>query len=225
MEPKKETPGPEKPAALDPFITKAERPDLTVVLDTKLGDLTVRDIQELLGGGSSPAISKQFIADKPDITDKNVAKDVKDIRDNKGNKDHKEPKDTKDGKENKDHKDPKDSKDQKDSKDTKDPKDSKDSKDTKDSKDPKEQNDHKAVKDHKDTKEHKDIKDHKEGKEGFIEKFQPERQPEINRGPSPEATEAAASPSSLEALIERLTGLEKEVRDLKQSGRGGGAGH
>ena len=65
MEPEK-TPQPKKSDGPDPFITKAERPDLTVNLNTKVGDLTVRDLQTLLGGGgASPAKLKEFLIEKP----------------------------------------------------------------------------------------------------------------------------------------------------------------
>jgi hypothetical protein len=91
MEPEK-TPPSKKPDGPDPFITKAERPDLTVDLNAKVGDLTVRDLQSLLGaGGASPAkLPEKFVIEKPDFPDKLPTKDHKDVKDNK---DHKEPKD------------------------------------------------------------------------------------------------------------------------------------
>jgi hypothetical protein len=33
----------------EPFITDAERPDLTVSAESKVGDLTVRELQAILG--------------------------------------------------------------------------------------------------------------------------------------------------------------------------------
>jgi len=39
--------------AEQPFISSEERPDLTVDLDARVGDLTVRQLSEILGSTSS----------------------------------------------------------------------------------------------------------------------------------------------------------------------------
>ena len=183
--------------------------------------MTVRDLQTLLGlGGSSPAKAHEKMLSKEGGKD---IKEPKEVKDSKDSKDHKEPKDTKD---NKDTKDPKDHKDPKDTKDNKDNKDSKDTKDNKDTKD------HKEPKDHKETKDHKDIKDHISEKGELIDKTHKdssEKLPEFVKG-SPDAPISGGSPDAaspapvgLEALIERLTGLEKEVKELKGKGTSGGS--
>jgi hypothetical protein len=77
------------------------------------------------------------------------------------------------------------------------------------------------------------VKDHKEIKEGLLEKAHKdslEKLPEFVRGPSAEPSAGGSSsgatppPPGLEALIERVTGLEKEVRELKGKSSGGGTG-
>jgi hypothetical protein len=210
---------PHKSEGPQPFISQQERPDLTIDLNKKIGDLTVRELQTLLGGGASPDKLKELAKEKEDLIDKIPTKDRKD------NKDHKDPKDHKDQKDNKDHKDPKDPKDTKDNKDSKDSKDQKDQKD----KDPKDPKDPKDNKDHKDPKEHKDekdAKDRKENKEGLLEKVphkdQLEKLPEIGGKGTSEGTSKPNPVPGLEDLIRRVSGLEKEVQDLKGSGRGPG---
>src|SRR6516165_6909681 len=96
--------------AQEPFINPEERPDLTVDLNTRVGDLTVRQLSEILGSPSSPAKLKELVAAKEP---KDLAKEPKEFKDHKDIKDHKDPKEHKDQKDNKDHKDPKDQKDQK----------------------------------------------------------------------------------------------------------------
>ena len=193
---------PKKPDVPEPFIGKEERPDLTIDLNKKVGDLTVRDLQTLLGSGSSATVKqalKETVIDKSPITDKvfkDTTKDNKDLKDTKDNKDQKDTKDHKDPKDTKDHKDPKDTKDHKDPKDTKDHKDNKDQKDWKD--------------------KDKD-KDHKEiVKDVLIEKLpikeNLEKIPDGPTGPGPE--DPGAIPG-LEDIIRRLTGLEKDVAEIK----------
>jgi hypothetical protein len=190
-----------------PFISSEERPDLTVDLDTRVGDLTVRQLSEILGSTSSPAKLKELPQAAKDTKD--PLKEDKDIKDHKDSKDHKDPKEHKDQKDNKDHKDPKDQKDQKDQKDPKDHKDQKDNKDHKDPKDPKDHKDQKDHKDPKDTKDHKDIKDHKEG---LIEKLPadknpPDKLPEV----TPSTQGPPGAPAGLDEVIQRITRLEQDV--------------
>jgi len=211
---------PKNPDEGEPFISKEDRPDLTIDLNKKAGELTVRDLKTLLGGGGSTSVIKQVI-EKPLIFDKIPHKEPKEIKDVK---DHKEPKDHAD------------EKIQKDQKDHKEPKDHKDTKDTKDHKDTKDQADTKAQKDHKDPKEHKDEKDHKDPKEAkdhkelvdnkgrsLLEKTpikdSLEKLPEIVKEPG-EASSPPVPTTGLEELIQRLTGLEREVNDLKSKGPG-----
>jgi hypothetical protein len=217
---------PQKPGGPQPFISQEQRPDLTIDLNRKVGDLTVRDLQTLLGSGASPKL-KELAKEKEDLLDKIPTKDTtKDPKDRKDIKDHKEPKDHKDQKDQKDHKDPKDPKDQKDTKDPKDTKDQKDQKDHKDPKDPKEQKDNK---DHKDPKEHKDTKDHKDHKdikEGALDKVphkdQLEKLPESPVKANEGSPNSGSTPGGLEDLIQRVSGLEKEVQELKGAGRAPG---
>lgn len=149
--------------AQEPFINPEERPDLTVDLNTRVGDLTVRQLSEILGSPSSPAKLKELVAAKEP---KDLAKEPKEFKDHKDIKDHKDPKEHKDQKDNKDHKDPKDPKDPKDQKDHKDP---------------------------KDTKDHKDIKDRKEGLAEKLppDKIPPDKIPDVSQGS--EGTAAAPS--------------------------------
>lgn len=221
---------PKKHEAPDPFISKEDRPDLTIDLNKKLGELTVRELKTLLGGGSSsPAKSKEALVEKGELIDKIPTKDTKDIRDNKI---HKEPKDTKDNKDSKDPKDQKEPKDTKDNKDNKDPKDSKDNKDNKDHKDGKDHKDAADNKSHKDPKEAKDAKDVRDIKGELIDKVHKdslETLPQSALDPSGAQGSVGGSsnvpppPTSLESLIERLTGLEKEVKHLRGTGDGGAA--
>ncbi len=203
-----------------PFISQEERPNLSINLEGKVGDLTVRELGNILGiNPSSTQKLKELPStalEKSPIKDslKEAAKDSKDQKDAKEHKDQKEPKDRKDQKDNKDHKDPKESKDQKDQKEEKDRKEQKETKDNKDQKDPKE---HKDQKDHKDPKEHKDFKDHKdikeglkEVKEGLPEAVATKADPEIGPPPGPGTSE-------LDSLIQRVSGLEQAVSELKQA--------
>jgi hypothetical protein len=136
--------------AEEPFISAGERPDLTIDLESRVGDMTVRQLSQLLGPG--PQAVKQ-IKESLKIEGKETLKiEGKEQKEEKDSKDHKDPKDSKDPKDTKDHKDPKDQKDTKDQKDPKDHKDPKDGKDTKDHKDPKEARDEKHLKDISDRK-------------------------------------------------------------------------
>jgi hypothetical protein len=109
-----------------PFVSGESRPDLTVDLNQKVGDLSVRDLASILGTGAGdlPKPLKEPL--KEPFKER---KDIKDIKDHKEPKDHKDQKDHKDAK---DHKDPKDHKDHKDPKDQKDQKEHKEHKDIKD---------------------------------------------------------------------------------------------
>ena len=192
--------------AEQPFIGSEERPDLTVDLNARVGDLTVRQLSEILGGTSSAAKLKELPSAAKDI--KEPGKEHKDIKDHKDSKDHKDPKEPKDQKDTKDHKDPKDQKDQKDQKDPKDHKDQKDNKDQKDPKDPKDHKDQKDHKDPKDTKDHKDIKDRKEALiEKLADKNPPDKLPEVSQG----AEGAAGASAGLDEVIQRITRLEQDV--------------
>ncbi len=182
------------------MVGQEDRPDLTVNTEGAAGS-TPRNLESILG---SSTVSAQKTVETKQVTEKLILKEVgKDtIKDNKDSKDHKDPKEHKDQKDTKDHKDPKDQKDQKDQKD---PKEHKDQKDTKDHKDPKE---HKHQKDDKDHKEV--IKEHlKEvGKEAVKENL-PETLPQNPVIPDP-------APDDLTSLINRVSGLEKAVADLKK---------
>jgi hypothetical protein len=193
--------------AEQPFISSEERPDLTVDLDARVGDLTVRQLSEILGSRSSPAKLKELSQAAKDTKD--PIKEDKDIKDHKDTKDHKDPKEHKDQKDNKDHKDPKDQKDQKDQKDPKDHKDQKDNKDHKDPKDPKDHKDQKDHKDPKDTKDHKDLKDRKEGLADKLphDKTPPDKLPEVAQG----VEGSAGTPSGLDDVIQRITRLEQDA--------------
>jgi hypothetical protein len=192
--------------ATKPLVGQEDRPDLTVNTEGKTGS-EPRDLGTILGSGAATAQKlKELPAtaiDKVSLKDtlKDAIKDHKDIKDNKEQKDHKEPKDHKD---------------QKDQKDTKDHKDPKDTKDQKDQKDPKEHKDQKDQKDHKEQKDHKDLKDHKEilkeikehGKE-FIDAVA-KADPEVGPGPV-----ESLPPDEVSQLINRISGLEKTVEELK----------
>jgi hypothetical protein len=214
----------EKPEGPQPFVPKEQRPDLSIDLNQKVGEMTVRDLATLLGGGSSAVKLKEALKEKETAIEKGVIKDnLKDIKDTK---DHKEPKDRKEQKDNKDHKDQKDPKDIKDHKDPKDAKDQKDTKDHKDPKDPKEQKDQKDAKDHKDQADHKAEKDHKDLKDGAIEKIptkdaidkvQPDKTP-LDAPP----TGPGDPGTGLGGVIQRKSGLEPEPGPAKGPGQGKG---
>ena len=114
--------------ANEPLIGDQDRPDLTIDMEGKVGDLTVRELTIILG--VDPAAYPKNKREK-ELKDR---LDNKEARDRKYEKDQKEPKDQKD---QKDQKDSKDHKEQKDTKDIRDvgirsPKPDKDHKDQKD---------------------------------------------------------------------------------------------
>src|SRR4029453_16219414 len=116
----------------EPFIDPSKRPDLTINLESRVGDITVRQLSEILG--SAAAKSKELPSSAKD--GKDPLKEDKDIKDQKDQKEPKDHKDQKDLADQKAHKDPKDQKDQKDQKDHKN-----------------EHKEQKDIKDHKDRKE------------------------------------------------------------------------
>jgi hypothetical protein len=196
-----------------PFVGQEQRPDLTVNMEGKVGDLTVRDLTTLLGGGGGKV---KEVAKEPKDLKEPIKEPIKEPKDHKDIKDHKEPKDHKDIADQKAHKDPKDNKDQKEQKDHKDPKDTKDPKDQKDPKDPKEQKDQK---DHKDPKDHKDQKDIKDRKEHIKEPLKEPKEPVdiLGKASGEGGPESTAGSTELDALIQRISGLEQAVQDLKQT--------
>lgn len=199
-----------------PFVGEKDRPDLTVKMEGKVGDLTVRELASILGFDPSAAKLKELPATAADkLPLKEIQKDLKDRKDTKEHKDQKEPKDRKDQKDTKDRKDPKEQKDQKDQKERKDQKDPKDTKDQKDQKEPKDEKDQKERKEHKDRKDSKDHKDIKEGlkevKEGQKEIIDSVPKAVAEPGPGP----VGVTPE-LTALIQRLSGLEQAVEELKK---------
>src|SRR6266436_2759426 len=98
----------------EPFIDSSKRPDLTINLESRVGDITVRQLSEILGSAAAKSKELPSLAKEG----KDPLKEDKDIKDHK---DHKEPKDHKDQKDKKDHKDHKNEhKEQKDIKDHKD---------------------------------------------------------------------------------------------------------
>src|SRR5579859_651980 len=108
--------GKERTVAEQPFAESGDRPDLTVNMESRVGDLTVRQLSDVLGqAGGTQAKLKEVAAEKlpqkETLIDKFPGKEQKDLKDNKEHKeqkDHKEHKDHKDGKDLKDHKEPKD---------------------------------------------------------------------------------------------------------------------
>ena len=192
--------------AHEPFIAKEDRPDLTVDMEGKVGDLTIRELATILGVDPPGEIDN-----KEHKTD---SKDQKDAKDNKEFKDQKEQKDQKDFKEQKEHKEQKDQKEPKDQKDVKDHKEQKDSKDQKDGKDTKE---HKEQKDSKDVI--KDgVFDNKDRAKELIDLFKtgskevfPEKGPGI-----PHLPDVAEHPSELDELVKRISGLERSIEELKE---------
>lgn len=177
-----------------PLVGQEDRPDLTVSTEGASGS-SPRDLGTILGSSAASAQKTEetkMVVEKMTLKDtgKEVVKDHKDTKDIKDTKDHKEPKDTKDNKDTKDHKDPKDTKDQKDTKDHKDPK------------------------EHKDQK---DVKDHKEIKEGIKEHIKDTLET-LPQAPTPgdPAKHATVPPDELTQLINRVSGLEKAVAELKK---------
>ena len=91
--------------ANEPFIDGGSRPDLTVDMNAKVGDMTVRQLSDILG---SSALQKAKEGQEKQVVEKQVIEKfqkehpekvlVKDHKDTKDTKDHK------DGKENKDNK-------------------------------------------------------------------------------------------------------------------------
>jgi hypothetical protein len=109
----------------EPFIASDDRPDLTLDLERKVGDLTVRELAGVLGFEPSMGDAKG----KNQIKDHKDSKNIKDLKDQTDQKQHKDAKDQKDSKDHKEQKDQKEQKDEKEQKDSKDHKDHKDSKD------------------------------------------------------------------------------------------------
>ena len=180
--------------AEEPFISEEDRPDLTIDLEKNLGETTVRELQSILG----PA------AEFDDITTfKWPFKEFKDFKDRKERKEHKDRKDAKDRKDRKDFKDRKEHKDRKDAKERKERKD---------------------FKDRKEWKDRKDLKDRKEFKEPFKERkdiidkigkpIPDTKGPQENIPGIPELV------SELDKLIQRVSGLEKEVEALRGKRKG-----
>src|SRR5713101_1443817 len=91
----------------EPFIDPSKRPDLTIDLESRVGDITVRQLSEILGSAAAKSKELPSLAKEG----KDPLKEDKDIKDHK---DHKEPKDQKDHKN--EHKEQKDIKDHKDRK-------------------------------------------------------------------------------------------------------------
>src|SRR5262245_53193866 len=110
----------------EPFIASDDRPDLTLDLERNVVDLTVRELDSIIGVDPVMDVIKDHKDQSKDHKDSKDAKDSKDQTDHKQQKDAKDQKDSKDHKEQKDQKEQKDEKEQKDSKDHKDHKDSKD---------------------------------------------------------------------------------------------------
>ncbi len=197
---------PKSPKNTEPFIPSDQRPDLTIDMSQKVGELTARDLSTILGNAGTnlaklkeigKEIHKEFVKEPL----KEVVKEFKDRKDHKETKDHKDPKEQKDSKDSKDHKEQVDQKAQKEAKDHKDPKEHKDLKD---------HNDTKGQKDHKDHKDHKEIaKEHKE----LIKEVLVEHVPIlVNTDPPPPGDPQLMN--VLEGLIQRLTGLESRLAQI-----------
>ncbi|MBV9391877.1 MAG: hypothetical protein JOY96_08300 [Verrucomicrobia bacterium] len=196
----------------EPFIDPSQRPDLSIDLDSRVGEITVRQLSEILSRPPSSAIVKQ-VSEKQIVKENSLEKLPKEPKDIKDSKEHKDPKEEKDQKDTKDHKDPKDISDQKNVKDPKEQKDSKDSKDHKDPKDPKEQKD---AKDHKEQKDQKDFPDRKEHIHDKVA-LTPIESKATEPAERPEA--GPVETSGLQDLIQRLSHLEQEVADLKKGSK------
>ena len=198
---------PKSPENPEPFIPSDQRPDLTIDMSQKVGELTVRDLSTILGNAGTnlpklKEIGKEIHKESIKEPLKEVVKEFKDRKDHKETKDHKDPKEQKDTKDSKDHKEQVDQKAHKEAKDHKDPKEHKDLKDHNDTKG---QKDHKDHKDHKEiAKDHKEIaKDHKE----LVKEVLLEHVPIlVNNDPPPPGDPQLMN--VLEGLIQRLTGLE-----------------
>ena len=197
---------PKSPENPEPFIPSDQRPDLTIDMSQKVGELTVRDLSAILGnvGTNLPKlkeIGKEIHKESVKEPLKEVVKEFKDRKDHKETKDHKDPKEQKHTKDSKDHKEQVDQKGQKDAKDHKDPKEHKDLKD---------HNDTKGQKDHKDHKDHKEIaKEHKELLKEVLVEHVPIL---VNNDPPPPGDPQLMN--VLDGLIQRLTGLESQIAQL-----------
>ncbi len=197
---------PKAPESSEPFIPSDQRPDLTINMSQKVGELSVRDLSTILGiaGTNLPKlkeIGKEIHKESVKEPLKEVVKEFKDRKDHKETKDHKDPKEQKDTKDSKDHKEQVDQKGQKDAKDHKDPKEHKDLKD---------HNDTKGQKDHKDHKDHKEIaKEHKELLKEVLVEHVPIL---VNNDPPPPGDPQLMN--VLDGLIQRLTGLESQIAQL-----------
>jgi hypothetical protein len=189
-----------------PLIGEQDRPDLTVEVERKVGDLTVRELATILGVDLEIELQEGGGKTK-DQKDRKDRKDRKDGKDNKDQKDQKDPKDQKDQKDNKDQKDPKDQKDSKDQKDEKDTKDIRDGirtpKQDKDQKDHKESKEFidgtRTPKPDKDQKDQKDLTDVKQGEPKGADAGQ----------------RSVQDLGDLDQLIKRVSGLEQAVEELK----------
>lgn len=192
------------------MVGQEDRPDLTVNTEGKSGS-EPRDLGAILGSSASTAAKlKELPAtaiDKVALKDttKDTIKEHKELKDNKEHKDQKDPKEHKDQKDTKDQKEHKDPKDSKDQKDQKDPKEHKDQKDNKDHKDPKEHKDHKDLKDHKEVL--KEIKEHGKEQIEIVQKAEVE---------APGGPIETLPPDEVSKLINRVSGLEKSMEEMKK---------
>ena len=201
----------------EPFIGGESRPDLTVDMDAKVGDMTVRQLADILGR-SAPQKAKEV--QEKQVFEKQIIKEqVKEHPDKIPVKEHKDSKDNADNKATKDHKEAADTKANKDHKEAGDTKNAKDSKDNKEHKDHIKE----IQKDHKDTIKD-NIKDHI--KELVLEKNQVIEQKalasevlkgekELVEGNVP--TNPGDPAQGIDQLIQRVTGLEQQVAALQQA--------
>ena len=202
--------------ANEPFIDGGSRPDLTVDLNAKVGDLSVRQLSDILGN-SAPQKLKQFAKDG--IKDfKEIEKFHKDQPDKFLFKEHKDGKDTADHKANKDHKEAVDGKANKDHKESVDGKGHKDSKDHKD---------HKEI--HKEQFKEKDQIVDKivvfEQKAISSEVFKNDKELAESGIPVNPGDPAVNPAQGIDQLIQRVSGLEQQVATLQQgaaAAQGGG---
>ena len=197
----------------EPFIGGESRPDLTVDMNAKVGDMTVRQLSDILGS-SAPRKAKEV--EVKQVFEKQIIKEqVKEHPEKFPVKEHKDSKDTADNKANKDHKEAGDTKANKDHKE------SVDGKANKDGKDNKEHKDHikEIQKDHKDViKDH--IKDHVQDKNQLVE--QKAIASEVLKGDKELAegsvpTNPGDPAQGIDQLIQRVTGLEQQVAALQQA--------
>ena len=201
----------------EPFIGGESRPDLTVDMNAKVGDMTVRQLSDILGSSAPPKLKQIF---KEGIKDfKEIEKFAKDQPDKLPFKEHKDSKDTPDHKNTKDHKDTADTKANKDHKEGVDNKAHKDSKDHKD-----------HIKEHiKDLKEiHKELIKEKDqifdNPKSLIADLPKSPKEQVENGPViVNPGDPALNPAQgIDQLIQRVTGLEQQVATLQQgAGQGG----